>query len=156
MLIEDTDRLCEVHKTDLVAGQVPILYGLIRYGDVFREQHSAYFPNSKFLVFGGCMVGDEYFYTAWYCPACRERHKTWASENNCNDGLAPTEDEHNEYIAYVARRMGVPKSIPDEVHEFVASGKIAKAIKLLKEKNPNHEFSLLRGFVNMLVKKSRK
>ncbi len=154
MLLEDIDQYCPVHKIELIQGQVPILYGLIRYSDLFREQQSKYFPKSKFLVFGGCVTGEEYFHNVKYCQKCREAHRAWAKESGRNDGLAPTEEEDKEYIAYLAKRIDVPDNTLDKVYEFAKVGKVAKAIKLLKEENPDHEFGLLKGFVNMLKQKN--
>lgn len=156
MLLEDTDTYCSVHSLELIQGRVPILYGLIRYSDEFRAQHLKHFPNSKFLVFGGCVVGHEFFHNMKYCQKCREAHLAWSKTTGCTDGLAPTEDEHEEYIAYISRRMGVPGNIPNQVYELVNSGKIARAIKLLKKENPGHEFSKLKGFVKMLGQKNGK
>ncbi len=156
MLLEDKGTYCTVHEVELIRGRVPIIYGLIKYSNEFRAQHLKSFPNSKFLVFGGCVVGDEFFHYMSYCPKCRDAHLAWSKATGCNDGLAPTEDEHEGYITYISRRMGVPGNIPNQVYELVNSGRIARAIKLLKKENPSHEFSKLMGFVKMLEQKNCK
>ena len=150
MFVEDTDQLCKLHKTELVEGRVPVLYGLIRYSNEYRDARDSQFPKSIFLVLGGCVVGNIFFHNVRYCPKCRENHIAWASDNDSKEGLAPTEEEHEKYIEYLAARSGIPRNIPDSVHRHVDSGEIAKAIKELKESNPGCSFANLKGFVETL------
>lgn len=88
MLIEDTAEVCEIHNSSLVEGRVPVLYGLIRYSDKYIEARKAQFPRSRFLVLGGCAVGDAFFHNIRYCAECRESHMAWAIENGTKEGLS--------------------------------------------------------------------
>jgi hypothetical protein len=150
MFIEDTAQVCKIHNSDLVEGRVPVLYGLIRYSDQYLEARKIQFPNSKFLVLGGCVVGNIFFHNIRYCPHYRESHIAWAMEHESKEGLAPTEVEHEKYIEYLAEKSGIPRNIPESVHRFIESGETAKVIKALKESNPNCSFAALKLFAETL------
>lgn len=156
MLVADNEQYCELHNQKLVSGNVPVLYGLFRYDNDFLSARVQLFPKSKFLVLGGCVISPdaEFFHQVNYCSVCRENHIEWAKNNNSNAGLAPSEQEHSEYIARRVASMGIPASVPSEVMEYVKSGKISKAIKILKLANPDSDFANLKGYVDMLKKKA--
>lgn len=150
MFIEDNAQVCEIHNFSLIEGRVPVHYGLIRYSDKYREAREAQFPNSKFLVLGGCVVGNIFFHNIRYCSKCRESHIEWAVKNESKEGLAPTEEEHEKYIEHLAAICGIPRNIPESVHRLIESGETAKVIKALKESNPNCSFATLKAFIETL------
>jgi hypothetical protein len=102
------------------------------------------------LVLGGCVVGNIFFYNIRYCPQCRESHIAWAIENLSEEGLAPTEEEYEKYIESRTEKSGIPRNIPESIHQLIESGKTAKAIKVLKESNPSCSFTTLKFFVETL------
>lgn len=114
MLIEDTAEVCEIHNSSLVEGRVSVLYGLIQYSGKYIEARKAQFPRSRFLVLGGCVLGNVFFHNIRYCVECRESHRAWAIENGTKEGLSPAEEEHEKYIKTLAARIGIRKVYPSQ------------------------------------------
>jgi hypothetical protein len=86
---------------------------------------------------------------------CWEKQIGWAKDNNSKTDLAPSEQEHKEYISYLARRSGIPANAPREVLDCIKKGRIAVAVKILKREYPDLNFANLKGFVDMIISKSR-
>jgi hypothetical protein len=70
---------CRIHKVKLLADEVPIRYGLIRFSADYISAQRKLFPNANSFVLGGCRVSPTNPKTRKvnYCPQCRSAESAW-------------------------------------------------------------------------------
>lgn len=76
---KEGETRCEVHKQILKKDKVKIAYGLPANVDGYFAIKEKFFPNSRKVALGGCVVSEEsptYAYVA-YCRVCRNAETQW-------------------------------------------------------------------------------
>jgi hypothetical protein len=71
--------VCALHHRQLKIGVVPIDYGLII---VAGDDLSQFFPNSKLVYYGGCVVHCYREAEVLFCPVCRKMESKMRKEQN--------------------------------------------------------------------------
>lgn len=155
MLIEDSDRNCPVHGTELKEDRVLIRYGLPRYSSEYHAAHRTQFPCSKFVVLGGCMIGTEVYHNVMFCADCRTEHISWCKAHSVNYDLPLSPEDEDRYVRQIMGNSEFSGEVPNKVHSLLSEGKQIEAIKLLKASNPSVEISVLRAHVTYLQRKGR-
>ncbi|WP_027710305.1 hypothetical protein [Zooshikella ganghwensis] len=142
-------EFCKLHDIELIEAEAPVIYGLFRYDNDYLSALRSQFPNSNYVVLGGCILDfNAIFYCRiMYCTKCREAHLLWTKLHNSQNGLAPSDEQHKAYIESLKRKIGYPAIIPPKALGLIENGQLNQAIKLLKVKNPKSSFSSIKAFV---------
>jgi hypothetical protein len=145
----DQQDNCEIHGSTLQAGVVLVMYGLYRFTPEYLAAQRTAFPHSRFIVLGGCMVGDEMLHTTRHCAECRRAHVAWCRQHGSGEGLPP---DVTNLEAIVRRRFGEPSAATasDEVRQLLAAGRHVAALKALKQANPGVLLEDLRSHLRYL------
>ena len=150
MLVANNDQICPLHNCVLVEDVVPILYGLIRYSPEYRHAQQELFPHSKFTVLAGCMLGDEFRYTARFCEACRCAHREWCATNGVTYGLQPSRETEELYVKRLAEKPSLACVVPDDIKSIVERGSMISATLALKKANPKIDLADVRAYIRYL------
>lgn len=137
MLTEDHDTHCPLHGTPLQDEAVPIVYGLIRQPDAYRQAQTAQFPKSCFIVLGGCLVQDLQWHKIMYCPDCRLRHIAWCAEQGCDSGLPLSDAQIRRNIRWGLGGGALPADLAREFDGLLAAFKATTAAKTFKLMHPD-------------------